>query len=188
MRLWELEEGDGDDVVVGHAGAARPVEIPPDPEEEQLEEAGPAEIEILRDIPEIVEPDDEPDRPAEPRPEFQREAPLVLRINQVLPAAAPAVPDPPPAANLNRNRGPQRQQQQGGRGNPQLAPARGRFGRRGPNPRQQARDALAQGAAEQEEANQRWVQMFVQMALNDEEDQLDSDEEEDPAAWEIPVR
>jgi E3 ubiquitin-protein ligase RNF14 len=31
--------------------------------------------------------------------------------------------------------------------------------------------------------------MFVRMALNDEEDQLDSDDEnEDEAAWEIPVR
>jgi E3 ubiquitin-protein ligase RNF14 len=30
--------------------------------------------------------------------------------------------------------------------------------------------------------------MFVQMALNDEEDQLDSDDEQDPAVWEIPVR
>jgi E3 ubiquitin-protein ligase RNF14 len=31
--------------------------------------------------------------------------------------------------------------------------------------------------------------MFVRMALNDEEDQLDSDDEgDDGAAWEIPVR
>jgi E3 ubiquitin-protein ligase RNF14 len=32
--------------------------------------------------------------------------------------------------------------------------------------------------------------MFVQMALNDEEDQVewDSDDEEDAAAWDIPVR
>jgi E3 ubiquitin-protein ligase RNF14 len=46
---------------------------------------------------------------------------------------------------------------------------------------------VAQG---QEAAHQAWVQMFVEMALNDEEDQLDwdSDDEEDAAAWEIPVR
>jgi hypothetical protein len=51
----------------------------------------------------------------------------------------------------------------------------------------QAREAAAQ---QQEAAHQAWVQRFVQMALNDEEDQLewDSDDEEDAAAWEIPVR
>lgn len=187
MRLWVLEEGDGDDAGIGHADGGRPIEIPPDPEEQQEEIAANAALEILPNVPEIFEPD-EPEEPRAPRPELEREAPLVLRINQVVPPA-PAVPDPPPAANL-RQRGPQqRQQPQNGRGNP--APARGRGQwprRREPNARQQARDALAPGVAEQEEANQRWVQMFVQMALNDEEDQLDSDDEEDPAAWEIPVR
>ncbi|KAF8855736.1 RWD-domain-containing protein [Acephala macrosclerotiorum] len=186
MRLWEHERGDGDDVGLGYAGGVRPVEIPPDPEEQE-EIAANAALEILPDVPEIVEPD-EPDEPRAPRPELEREAPLVLRINQVAPPA-PAVPDPPPAANF-RQRGPQqRQQPQNARGNP--APVRGRGQwprRREPNARQQARDALARGAAEQEEANQRWIQMFVQMALNDEEDQLDSDDEEDPAVWEIPVR
>ncbi|KAE8443377.1 hypothetical protein EG329_001935 [Mollisiaceae sp. DMI_Dod_QoI] len=186
MRLWELEQGDGDDVGIGYAGGVRPVEIPQDPEERDVEIAAAADLEVLRDVPEIIEPD-EPDDPQEPRPEIQREGPLVLRINQPIPPPAPAVPDPPPADN-RRNRVAQRQQQQNGRGN--AAPARGRvmFRRREPAGRQQARDALAQNAAEQEEANQRWVQMFVQMALNDEEDQLDSDDEDDPAAWEIPVR
>ncbi|KUJ11425.1 RWD-domain-containing protein [Mollisia scopiformis] len=189
MRLWELEGGDGDDVGIGYAGGVRPVEIPPDPQEREIEVAVAADIvnNELRDIPEIVEPGDE-DEPPEPRPEIQREGPLVLRINQPLPPPAPAVPDPPPAANV-RNR-PQRQQQPNRRVN-NPAPVRGGLNRRRePHQRQQIRDAQAQaqGAAEQEEANQRWVRMFVQMAMNDEEDQLDSDDEDDAAAWEIPVR
>jgi E3 ubiquitin-protein ligase RNF14 len=41
----------------------------------------------------------------------------------------------------------------------------------------------------QEAAHQEWVQRFVQMALNDEEDQVEwESEEEDAAAWAIPVR
>lgn len=186
MRLWELEGGDGDDVGIGYAGGVRPVEIPPDPEEREVEAAVAADIVVNQpmDIPEIVEPDEE-EEIREERPEIQREGPLVLRINQPLPPAAPAVPDPPPAVG-----GPQRphRQQAQRRGNPRG----GHWGaaqRREPNARQQARIAQvqAQGAAEREEANQRWVRMFVQMAMNDEEDELDSDDE-DPAAWEIPVR
>ncbi|CZR60302.1 related to HFB30 [Phialocephala subalpina] len=187
MRLWEREGGDGDDVGIGYDGGVRPVEIPPDPEEQQEEMAAAAAIEVLPDVPEIVEPD-ETDDPPVPRPELEREAPLVLRINQVAPRA-PAAPDPPPAANVRRG-AQHRQQPHNGRGNAVAGRGRGQWmpRRREPNARQQARDAHARGAAEQEEANQRWVQMFVQMALNDEEDQLDSDDEQDPAVWEIPVR
>jgi E3 ubiquitin-protein ligase RNF14 len=60
-----------------------------------------------------------------------------------------------------------------------------------PGNRQREREDLARerNAANQEAAQQAWVQMFVQMALNDEEDLLDSDDEDDDgAAWEIPVR
>jgi E3 ubiquitin-protein ligase RNF14 len=41
-----------------------------------------------------------------------------------------------------------------------------------------------------EEAHMRWVQNFVNLALNDQEDQIewDSDDEEDPEAWRIPER
>ena len=41
-----------------------------------------------------------------------------------------------------------------------------------------------------EEAHVRWVQNFVNLALNDQEDQIewDSDDEEDPEAWHIPER
>jgi E3 ubiquitin-protein ligase RNF14 len=137
------------------------------------------------------------DPAAAPQQELQREGPLVLRINQVAPPPAPAVPPLADAPQPARRNGHLR------RGNPnhrivdprpagvrvpvpiggarRLQPAR-------PGRRQGARaDAIAQG---QEAAHQAWVQMFVQMALNDEEDQLewDSDDEEDAAAWEIPVR
>jgi E3 ubiquitin-protein ligase RNF14 len=41
-----------------------------------------------------------------------------------------------------------------------------------------------------EDANRQWVQEFVQMALNDEEDQMewDSSDEDHPEAWVIPER
>lgn len=135
--------------------------------------------------------------PQPPQQELQREGPLVLRINQVAPAAVPAVPVVPDLPQPARRNGHLR------RGNPihrvvdprpagarAAAPVGGarrlQLGR--PGRRQDARaDAVGQG---QEAANQAWVQMFVEMALNDEEDQLDwdSDDEEDAAAWEIPVR
>jgi E3 ubiquitin-protein ligase RNF14 len=44
-------------------------------------------------------------------------------------------------------------------------------------------------AQAQEAAHQQWLQRFVQMALVDEEDQVEWDsDDEDAAAWEIPVR
>jgi len=45
-------------------------------------------------------------------------------------------------------------------------------------------------AAAQDALHQAWVQRFVELALNDEEDLIewDSDDEENPGAWEIPVR
>lgn len=141
--------------------------------------------------------------PQAPQQELQREGPLVLRINQVAPPPAPVVPAVPGALQPARRNGHPR------RGNPNhrvvdprparvqaAAPMGGarrlqpvRAGER----RQNARaEALAQGheAAQQDAAHQAWVQRFVEMALNDEEDQLewDSDDEEDAAAWEIPVR
>lgn len=50
--------------------------------------------------------------------------------------------------------------------------------------------ANANAAADHLEANMRWVQNFVNLALNDQEDQIewDSDDEEDPEAWRIPER
>jgi len=187
MRLWELEEGDGDDVGIGYAGGVRPVEIPA----EEAEEVLPVEIDNERaaapavDIPEVVEPPEQL-----PRGELEREGPLVLRINQLPPPVpvAPAVPDPPQANR--RNGGLQRQGPQDIRRQPG-APLAGRRMQNRPGNRQREREDLARerDAANQEAAQQAWVQMFVRMALNDEEDLLDSDDEDDDgAAWEIPVR
>ena len=131
-----------------------------------------------------------------PRQELQREGPLVLRINQIAPPPAPAVPAVPDAPRFARRNGQPR------RGNPNHRildprPAGVRAaapvgGPRRPQPERPGRrqdvraDAVAQGE-EQDVAHQAWLQRFVEMALNDEEDLLDSDDEED-AAWEIPVR
>lgn len=165
MRLWELEGGDGDDVGIGFVGGRQlpedVVEIEPEPEIEIFEV-----LEEVHEQPPIVEA-------ARPQQALQREGPLVLRINQLPPApvvVAPAVPDPPARRNGNGN-GPQRQQP--GQRRPRNAPA--------PVPPPPNRE-------QQEEAQREWVQRFVQMALNDEEDQLESDDEDEDAAWEIPVR
>ena len=163
---------------------------------EELEEAfaealggGPEAREALARIP----------RPQGPLLELQREGPLVLRINQIAPPppAAPALPAVPDAPDPARRNDHLRRGNANHRINdPRPAAIRAAApmgGARRPQPgrpgrRQDARiDAAAQGQ-EQEAAHQAWVQRFVEMALNDEEDQLDSDEEEDAAAWEIPVR
>jgi len=194
MRLWELEEGDGDDVGIGYAGGrgAREVEIPPeDPEEipAQVFDFNNPDGQIA--VPAVQVPEVFVAPPHVPQEELQREGPLVLRINQ-LPlqpvVIAPAVPDAPPANR--RNRGPQRQGPHDIRRQPGALMA-GRRVLRPQNQRQRGREDLARerDAANQEAAQQAWVQMFVQMALNDEEDLLDSDDEDDDgAAWEIPVR
>jgi E3 ubiquitin-protein ligase RNF14 len=173
MRLWELEEGDGDDVGIGYAGGV-PRNIPEEVAEIEPEEEEIGEFEVLEMA------NDEPhDQPAQgpfddaPQAALQREGPLVLRINQLppQPVVAPAVPDPP--QNGRRQRGP---------------PRRGQ-GRRVVQPRNGNGNAAPLDRDAQEAAQREWVQRFVQMALNDEEDQLDSDDEDnDAAAWEIPVR
>lgn len=223
MRLWELEAGDGDDVGIGYGGGVRrpdEIEIPAEEEEaneEEMEELAGEVIRRLRDAPlerreeledafaQVLGGGEEarealariPHGNQELPPlqqELQREGPLVLRINQVAPPPALAIPAVLDAPQPARQNGHLR------RGNPNhrigdprpagvrgAAPVRGARGRAAGR-RQDARaDAVAQG---QEAAHQAWVQMFVQMALNDEEDQLewDSDDEEDAAAWEIPVR
>lgn len=178
MRLWELEEGDGDDVGIGYAGGVAR-NIPEEVAEIEPEQEEVGEFEVLEMA------NDEPhDQPAQgpiddaPQAALQREGPLVLRINQLPPqvVVAPAVPDPPPPQNRQRQRGPLRQ---AGRGQ----------GRRVVLPRNGNGNAAPLDRDAQEAAQREWVQRFVQMALNDEEDQLDSDDEDDDAAaWEIPVR
>jgi E3 ubiquitin-protein ligase RNF14 len=184
MRLWELEEGDGDDVGIGFAGGMREREIEIPPEDIPEGDAGivaavHADDGDVIDIPEIVEP------PDEPPPELQREGPLVLRINQLPPIhpPAPAVPDPPLPVG-NRRRGPQRQ---GPRNAPGPGARRQVRGNQQPIPRNGGRGAPVDGPEAQEAVDRAWIQMFVQMAMNDEEDQLE-DDEADAAAWEIPVR
>ncbi|KAH7360089.1 RWD domain-containing protein [Rhexocercosporidium sp. MPI-PUGE-AT-0058] len=172
-RLWELEEGDGHDVGQGHGG--RPVELHEEDEEE--EELPEPVVEVVQ-VPEIVEPE-EPRVRLEP---LQREGPLVLRINHVPAPPPPPAPEVPVRALPNRvprrALGPPNQRRVVRHRNV-VAGAR-RLGEA------EERDAFEERRAEQ--AQQAWVQMFVQMAMNDEEDQLESDDEEDPAAWEIPVR
>ena len=212
MRLWELEGGDGDDVGIGYAGGNRQ----PEPEEIEIEaeglvEDGPA-VPNRVNVPDAAPPaaGEEPalaqaaaevlpapvvtDAPAAPpAQELQREGPLVLRINAPppIPRAAPA---PEPAA---LRRGQRRGNANNRRANPPLAQARQPGPRGGavrmlhgqqPVGRGQVRDEAA--FQQREVEHQEWVQRFVRMALNDEEDQVewDSDEEDDADAWEIPVR
>ncbi|KAI9650038.1 hypothetical protein NHQ30_000051 [Ciborinia camelliae] len=179
QRLWELEAGDGDDVGRGFVGGVQMEPVVEVPEEE----------EIL--VFEVEEPEPEEEIEQGERQEVERQAPLVLRLNQPRPHPAPAVPDAPQAPHGHANR--QHRQNHGRRrvGGlnrqeiPRQVAGRGR-GRAGAG-------AGADGnidLAELDAINQAWVQRFVQMALNDEEDQMewDGDEEENHAFWEIPVR
>lgn len=189
MRLWEREAGEGDDFVVGYADGVQEI----DHEEVVVLDGRLDEPPV--EAPVVLEPAQEPVIvEARPQGELQREGPLVLRINAPPPPprAVPAVPDAPEPAR-NRRRGmPNRRIPRPGaarQGEP-IGAGFVRGGGRGAARQEaviQAREAAAQ---QQEAAHQAWVQRFVQMALNDEEDQLewDSDDEEDAAAWEIPVR
>jgi len=220
MRLWELEGGDGDDVGQGYAGDIRGDDGDDEEEEEDEEERprpggirGPqgamVERVLLQGLPlanldlagheALLAQGAPPVQEAAPVEEIQREGPLVLRINQAAPPpapAAPAVPNPPqPARGNRRRRGAPNQRVIDPRpaGIRQAAPLGGRRVRPGQQPGDRGAgraEVAAQRQEAQDAAHQAWVQMFVQMALNDEEDQLDwdSDDEEDAAAWDIPVR
>jgi hypothetical protein len=167
MRLWELEGGDGNDNEIEQAGGV------PAPLQGQRENLPDMEqvIEILEPLPEV---EAAPIIPlAAP---FAREGPLVLRIGQLPPRPDPVVPPPAPVHQVGRG---------GGRG--------GRGGRRGAAAaaRAAAAAALQDPAAIQARAEQHqreWVQRFVQMAMNDEEEFMDEGDEDDDLAWEIPVR
>ncbi len=187
----ELRPGDIPGLARGHAAHVRFLQAPPI-------------------VPEIEEPGDEDEEEEQPQGEvLEREGPLVLRLNHIprAPHAVPAAPDPPPAVgNPNRRRGPgpQPRNQNHGQDNRRPAPGPGRNGRApqrgrgggGRGAQANHRNGVDQAPVgpdvqrQQDAAHQAWVQMFVQMALNDEEDQLDWDsgDEEDDAAWEIPVR
>jgi E3 ubiquitin-protein ligase RNF14 len=172
MRLWEREGGDGDDVNIGFAGAAPDmVEIAPedfrDPDER---EPHVAEAVDQVDLPEAAAAVEEPaHQPAPPQPAPQ--------IHQA--------PAHPVAAHELHREGP-------------LVLRINAQPRRAPAPAPEPQPAQQRPRARQEvggrddaamQAHQQWVQMFVQMALKDEEDLVEWDsDEEDAAAWEIPVR
>ncbi|RDW89175.1 hypothetical protein BP6252_01207 [Coleophoma cylindrospora] len=172
QRLWELIGGDGDDVGIeygGGVGGLRPENLPV---EEVGDEDEPRDHDQVGDfaeiIPDIEEPDDE--HQEVDRAPVQREGPLVFRLN-VPPPPPPAAPMAPELVDPRQIRG------RGGR-------------RRGGRQAVGGRNVVAPPNDDQEAIHRAWVQRFVQMALNDEEDQVewDSDDEEDRGAWEIPVR
>ncbi|KAH8821408.1 hypothetical protein F5884DRAFT_85627 [Xylogone sp. PMI_703] len=214
MRLWELEGGDGDDVGIGYGGAGDRGHVREEPQQEidlgddmivgdRLAEGDLHDDAAINDIQE-QRPDAVNNAQAGPPQPLQREGPLVLRLNVPAQAAGlngvPHVPDPPVPAG--RNRAPRGQRQAhnannvgGRRGGAapvvQAAPARAARGAAGRQQRNAAaRPVGAADQAAQDAMHQAWVQRFVELALNDEEDLIewDSDDEENPGAWEIPVR
>lgn len=207
MRLWELEEGDGDDVGIGFAGgggaraggAPVPVEqIIPEIEEPDDNEAGAEELARRdREVRERRERDNarggENAQPAQPA--VAREGPLVLRIAGGQPAGAghggPRAAGAPPRAPEPPARGGQRQQHPP-RGH--VGPRGGRGGGGGGAPRGgagQGRQAAAHGRPHLnganiepdvrglDEAQQAWVRQFVQLALEDQEHVLLQFEDDD---------
>ncbi|POS85106.1 hypothetical protein EPUL_003820 [Erysiphe pulchra] len=168
MRLWELEEGDAEgiqNIRLGDNHLVQGAEIPI------------MAIQDVEEAPVIEEAIDELQAPN--LPEMQREGPLVLRINHIprpaqIDLAVQPVEAPPKRPNRGRRnrhlRGPPRRAQVGDDAQPQL----------------HANQLLVA----EDGVRHRWVQRFVELALNDEEDLIDwsSDDERDPIAWEIPVR
>ncbi|CCU82850.1 unnamed protein product [Blumeria hordei] len=194
MRLWELEMGDGDDVGIEFVGGRNVRENNMmdmrQHEAEHAQIAYPA-VEVAQNIPELTMP---------PGPmmqtEVQMEAPLVLRINRIPVPAQPLTVNAelgqpqPPYQNRRLENQRRRGQRQDIRSNVQNHTGANQGGvdplqNAPPLPNQADQDPAAQ-----DEARQRWIQMFVGLALNDEEDQLewDTEDEQDAAAWEIQSR
>jgi E3 ubiquitin-protein ligase RNF14 len=208
MRLWEHEGGEEGDVDDHHPHedvepelieAAAEEEPGPAPEDIPAPGAPPAEDEVPTEPAVHAEQPAEPEpQPAPPAQELQREGPLVLRINaQPPPPPAPRPVDPQPAQRAggprrgNPNRRVNNNNQNNNNGPARLPGQAGGRGRMARPAQALGRDHARNEAAVQlqEAAHQEWVQRFVQMALNDEEDQVEwESEEEDAAAWAIPVR
>lgn len=133
-------------------------------------------------------------QPAPPAQELQREGPLVLRINA--PQPAPVVRAVPDAPQLDRRQRGRQRRNRNRRVEPRQEPIRQPGPRGGGAVRMQPVRPIGRGPAREdgvvqarEAVDQEWVQRFVQLALNDEEDQIEWDsDDEDAAAWEIPVR
>lgn len=184
MKLWELEEGDGDADDLWRDQRARALRDPGNEEDEDVVEhvdidPAPQPIPARGE-----EPQAQPQRGLN-APALEREGPLILRINQLPPRPVPVVaPVAEPRrqhrqAQNNRGGGPVARRRQ-----PQQQQQQPRFDERG----NIILNGNGAGPGEDEEARQRWVQMFVQMALNDEEDLVEwEDGEEDHARWDIPV-
>ena len=206
-RLWELEEGDGDDDGLDFRGGPRDAPPPVNPalDADQVAEEVRLEEEFFGG------PDDGPARQREQNANQRligngrhvavaREAPLVLRLIGDPPPAAVAAPgvarheqdEPQRGANRGDHNG-MRGGARGGRGfgrrgrrllNRNAAipahpePLAGRLNRNHDNPRDDAEGLDA--------AQQAWVRQFVQMALLDEEDQIEGDsDDENGGNWRI---
>ncbi|KAI6351305.1 hypothetical protein MCOR25_010013 [Pyricularia grisea] len=206
-RLWELEAGDGDDVGLGFIGgraalaAEQEIEVDAALLIPEIEEAD-GEDGHVNGAAAGAAGDHMGVRPANEH-ENERgvalEAPLVLRIAADPPgrAAPPPVPNPPPVARP-RAGGQQNARRRGGRGG-QNAVRGGRGGANVPQQNEQARNNGAPrrgrggrprgGAVAPEddrpndddlnEHQRAWIRQFVHMALNDEEDLVDSDSDEE---------
>ncbi|KAM0335818.1 hypothetical protein ACHAQA_000868 [Verticillium albo-atrum] len=194
MRLWELEEGDGDDVGYAFAGGAGGAQIPAPPPiiPDDLDDQ-PANGLAQAHAGDDSDSDDDDDEHAQgvdaPRPRdnapgaVAREGPLVLRIGGD-PQPRAVVPPPAPQAPPGRGRGGHHgaNQARGGRGR---GNNRGGAGARGgvrPNaPQERAggnmprRIPVRHGADEMNPQDAAWVRNFVQMALADVEDGSDDD-------------
>ncbi|CAG9999802.1 unnamed protein product [Clonostachys byssicola] len=196
MRLWELEEGDGDDVGIEYGGgrARQEANNPPPPAVEVAEDfdfgggaGGGGGEEVARAVPQR-------NRREEPVA-VAREAPLVLRLfdneqpqGGAQPAVPPAAPDVPPAGGRGQNaanRGgggggaPARGRGRGGRG---AGRGGGRGRRQGQEPQRNPEAAGNAEAIQQEgldAAQQAWVRHFVQMALLDAEDEIEGGSDDD---------
>ena len=198
MRLWELEDGDGDNTGLGFAGGQRMAlrRAPP-----RVEEPVPAV--------EAIDNEDAPRNQRRPNHQLDengrpiavaREAPLVLRLldgpnDAPVPAPVPA-PQPLPAAgrgqNLPQRGGAAQRGQQFGRGRGGRGAARGARGRgrqaNGPvggpvgGPARNANAGVNAGLGAAQEA---WVRHFVQMALLDAEDEIEDDLDENDELFRI---
>lgn len=170
MRLWELEGGDGTDIAPGLA------------ENRQPEALGHAEeVNVVEPAPR------RPPRRRERQPvapvaglviaRHVREGPLILRIEQnpapaaeqnAAPHVHPPPAQPPPAMNGRQaagvNQRPPRRQRN--------VPV--------PDARREPENINLQELGQ----NREWLDRFVELAMNDEEDNLDSDEGDDHD-WEI---
>lgn len=181
MRLWELEEGDGDDVGLGFLGGHR---LPDVHEPRAREDARPVEPEQPRrhrGAPPMAR------APLDPMA-VAREAPLVLRLghdpNAPRPAAPQDAPAPAPArGHAQRGRGGAQRGQQAAHGRGGRGGRRNQRGQPNGEAAAQPMDPGNGGMVILDEAQEAWVRRFVEMALLDAEDEVEDDSEDDDLFW-----